>query len=85
MGDTSFDRSLSPSSVQPKCKRSKIETIVGTPSSSREFSEESLFLKQESMFERFENKLELKFIDLLTRLDSIDMRLSSNLQRYSHR
>ena len=80
-----IDTSFSPESSVPASKRSNNEQLPGTPDSNAVVTEAILVSTLERMFEQFENKMELKFININSRLDSIDSRLNSLEQDASSR
>ena len=62
LGDTSFDQSLSPGTPAPESKRSNTEpSVPNTSVTSKLVTEDVLIANLESMFQRFESKIDLKF------------------------
>ena len=84
LGDTSFDQSLSPGTPAPESKRSNTEpSVPNTSVTSKLVTEDVLIANLESMFQRFESKIDLKFAHLESRLESFDLRISELEQNSS--
>ena len=85
LGDTSFDQSLSPRGIPaPESKRSNTEpSVPNTSVTTKLVTEDVLIANLESMFQRFESKIDLKFAHLESRLESFDLRISELEQNSS--
>ena len=84
LGDTSFDQSLSPGTPAPESKRSNTEpSVPNTSVTSKLVTEDVLIANLESMFQRFESQIDLKFAHLESRLESFNLRISELEQNSS--